>query len=203
MKIYIVYDGVSTASRLLAAAVAEGAASVPDAEVLLHTAEEATVENLIAADGIIVGSPNWHGLTAPMKLLMDQTGLAWEQAKLVGKVGGAFTTGWSRAAGQEITLLTLLHPLLAHGMIIVGLPWSARMTRSGSYYGPTTTGRPKPEDLEQGRALGRRVARYARWIGIGKGDEEDAVEGGVFYKEARRHNAQAAGVEVEDDDDDD
>lgn len=186
MKVLIVYDGVAATARL-AQAVAEGARSFPEVEVALQTAKETTVDDLIAADGIILGSPNWHGLTAPMKELLDQTGLAWEQAKLVGKVGGVFTTGWSRAAGQELTLLTLLHPLLAHGMIFVGLPWSARMTRSGSYYGPTSMGRPKQEDLDQGRALGRRVARYVRWIARGRGDEEDAVEGGVFYKEGRAH----------------
>ena len=62
---------------------------------------------------------------------IDQTGTIWEQGKLVGKVGAAFTSGWSRAGGQEITLLTLLHSLLAHGMLIVGLPWSKRMVKSG------------------------------------------------------------------------
>ncbi|MBI4499423.1 MAG: NAD(P)H-dependent oxidoreductase [Chloroflexi bacterium] len=191
VRVYIIYDGdPEGATDRMAQAVAEGAASVPDAEVILHASSEATVEDMVAADAIILGSPNWHGLTAHMKEVIDQTGLVWEQGKLVGKVGAAFTTGWSRAGGQEITLLTLLHPLLAHGMIIVGLPWSSRMTRSGSYYGPTATGRPKEEDLAQARALGRRVARYARWLRRGRGDEKDDVEGGVFYKERRRHPAQ-------------
>lgn len=185
-KVVIVYDSIGATAKL-AQAVADGAASVPNTEIALLTAKDATVDDLISADGIILGSPNWHGLTAPMKELLDQTGLAWEQAKLVGKVGGAFTTGWSRGAGNELTLLTIVHPMIAHGMIFVGLPWSARMTRSGSYYGPTSMGRPKKEDLAQGEALGRRVARYARWIAAGKNGEEDEVEGGVFYKEGRLH----------------
>jgi NAD(P)H dehydrogenase (quinone) len=84
-------------------------------------------------------------------------------------------------------LLTLLHTLLAHGMIIVGLPWSKRMVKSGSYYGPTTVGGPTEDDLGQARALGRRVARYVVWIGRGKGDEVDEIEGGLFYREKRGH----------------
>jgi NAD(P)H dehydrogenase (quinone) len=78
----------------------------------------------------------------------------------------------------------LLHVLLAHGMIIVGLPWSRRMVRSGSYYGPTATGGPSDVDLAQGQALGRRVARYARWLKQGRGPEQDEVEGGVFTEPA-------------------
>lgn len=188
-KVLVVHDLESPAVARLAEAVVKGAGSVPDTEVVLRTTAEATVNDMISADGIILGSPNWHGLTAKMKELIDQTGLAWEQAAFVGKVGGAFTTGWSRGAGQEITLLTILHPLLAHGMIIVGLPWSSRMTRSGSYYGATAMGRPKAEDMAQGEALGRRVARYARWIARGKQGEKDEVEGGVFYKAGKRHGA--------------
>ena len=124
----------------------------------VHTAQQATVEDMVASDAIILGSPNWHGMTADLKQVVDKTGLIWEQGKLVGKVGAAFTSGWSRAGGQEITLLTMLHSLLAHGMLIVGLPWSKRMVKSGSYYGPTATGGPTEDDLAQAHALGRRVA---------------------------------------------
>src|SRR5262249_57225107 len=131
------------------------AASVPGPEANAPTVPGAALEARIAADAIILGSPNWHGPTATLKELLDRAGLAWERGDLVGRVGAAFTTGWSRAGGQEMTLLMLLHILLAHGMVIVGLPWSRRMVRSGSYYGPTATGGPSREDLEQGEALGR------------------------------------------------
>jgi NAD(P)H dehydrogenase (quinone) len=188
VRVYIIYDGDPDGPiDRLAHAVAEGAESVAGASALLHTAQQATVEDMVSADAIILGSPNWHGMTAELKKVIDLTGLIWEQGKLVGKVGAAFTSGWSRAGGQEITLLTLIHSLLAHGMVIVGLPWSKRMVKSGSYYGPTATGGPNEDDLGQGRALGRRVANYAVWLHRGRGEEKDAIEGGLFYKERRGH----------------
>jgi NAD(P)H dehydrogenase (quinone) len=78
----------------MAESVAAGAASVPDVEVVQHTAEHASVEAMIASDAIILGSPNWHGPTARLKATLDQAGLAWERGELVGRVGAAFTTGW-------------------------------------------------------------------------------------------------------------
>jgi len=188
ISVYVIYDGDPDGPiDRLAHAVGAGASSVDDASVLLHTASQASVEQMVAADAIILGSPNWHGMTADMKRVIDQTGLIWEQGKLVGKVGSAFTSGWSNAGGQEITLLTLLHSLLAHGMVIVGLPWSRRMVKSGSYYGPTAVGGPTADDLAQAEALGRRVARYALWLKRGRGSEADDIEGGVFYAESRGH----------------
>jgi NAD(P)H dehydrogenase (quinone) len=187
--VYIVYDGEPGGPiTRLAEAVAEGAASVPEVEVVRHTAREASVAAMVAADAIILGSPNWHGPTATLKAMLDQAGLAWEQGDLVGRVGAAFTSGWSRAGGQEMTLLMLLHMLLAHGLVIVGLPWSRRMVRSGSYYGATATGGPNEDDLAQAQALGRRVARYTRWLRAGRGDETDAVEGGLFSERDARHD---------------
>src|SRR6266702_4172014 len=164
-RVYIIYDGD------------------PDGPIdrMAHAVME------VAADAIILGSPNWHGMTADLKRVVDQTGLIWEQGKLVGKVGAAFTSGWSRSGGQEYTLLTLLHSLLAHGMIIVGLPWSKRMVKSGSYYGPTAVGGPTEDDLGQAHALGRRVAHYAVWLERGRQGEEDEIEGGIFYKQRRGH----------------
>ena len=188
VRVYVIYDGEpdSPITRL-ARAVADGAASVPELEVVQHSVEQASVEAMLAADAIILGSPNWHGPTATLKAVLDQAGLAWEQGRLVGRVGAAFTTGWSRAGGQEMTLLMLLHVLLAHGMVVVGLPWSRRMVRSGSYYGATSTGGPNEDDLAQAQALGRRTARYARWLKLGRGGETDEVEGGLFTPPAAPH----------------
>jgi NAD(P)H dehydrogenase (quinone) len=186
--VYVIFDGDPEGPiDRLARAIAEGAQSVPDTRCILHRPTEATVEQMVAADAIVLGSPNWHGMTADLKGVIDQTGVIWEQGKLVGKVGAAFTSGWSRSGGQEITLLTLLHTLLAHGMLIIGLPWSKRMVKSGSYYGPTAVGGPTEDDLAQACALGRRVARYATWLAVGRGDVEDTIDGGVFYRERRGH----------------
>ena len=75
------------------------------------------------------------------------------------KVGACFTAGWSRSGGSEATLLQLIHLLMAHGLVIVGLPWSEAMRESGSYYGATGHGQITELDRQQARALGARVAR--------------------------------------------
>ncbi len=113
---------------------------------------------MLAADGIILGSPNWSGPTGFLKSWLDNQGDLWEEGKLAGKVGACFTTGRGQHSGLEFALLSLIHWMLACGMIIVGLPWSQRMATSGSYYGATVAGVVQEHDLEQARALGRRVA---------------------------------------------
>ena len=96
-----------------------------------------------------------------MKSWLDEQGDLWEEGSLAGKPGAAFTTGWGRHSGMEMTLLQLIHWLLACGMVIVGLPWSERMKESGSYYGATATAGVDADDLIQAEALGFRVAELA------------------------------------------
>lgn len=144
----------------LAAAVAEGvraAGALPVSRRL----ESATVADVLRADGIVLGSPNWSGMTGRLKDWWDYSGDLWERGDLAGKVGAAFTAGYSRSGGTEATLLQLLHLLLSHGLIVVGLPWSDRMRTAGSYYGATAHGVVTDDDREQARALGRRVAEVA------------------------------------------
>lgn len=100
-------------------------------------------------------------MTGKLKDWMDYSGDLWESGELAGKPGGAFTAGYSRSGGTEATLLQLLHLLFSHGMIVVGLPWTERMRRSGSYYGATAHGEVTDDDREQAKALGRRVAETA------------------------------------------
>ena len=69
-------------------------------------------------DGLILGSPNWTGMTGKLKAWMDETGDLWESGDLIGKPGGAFTAGWSPHAGIEATLLQLFHLIVGHGMVI-------------------------------------------------------------------------------------
>ena len=144
----------------LAAAVAEGvraAGALPVSRRL----ESATVADVLRADGIVLGSPNWSGMTGRLKDWWDYSGDLWERGDLAGKVGAAFTAGYSRSGGTEATLLQLLHLLFSHGLIVVGLPWSDRMRTSGSYYGATAHGMVTDDDREQAKALGRRVAEVA------------------------------------------
>ncbi len=123
--------------------------------------EDATIEEAIACHGLVLGSPNWSGMTGKLKEWWDYSGDRWESGELAGKVAAAFTAGWSRSGGTEATLLQLLHLLFAHGMVIVGLPWSETMRRSGSYYGATAHGTVTDDDRAQARALGKRVAEVS------------------------------------------
>ncbi|MBI2166288.1 MAG: NAD(P)H-dependent oxidoreductase [Chloroflexi bacterium] len=159
--ILILYDGRTPQINALAHALEEGIARVAGSKALLRPVEAASREDLLAAHAIILGSPNWTGITATLKEWLDQQGDLWEQGALAGKVGAAFTSGRGRHSGLEFTLLSLIHWMLACGMIVVGLPWSEKMRLSGSYYGATAAGPLTEEDLDQARVLGKRVATVA------------------------------------------
>ncbi|HRC62126.1 MAG TPA: NAD(P)H-dependent oxidoreductase [Dehalococcoidia bacterium] len=159
--VLVIYDSREGLVAELARAVCAGVDSVDGVELRARTVDEASPEELIEADGLILGSPNWTGITGKLKEWMDRSGDLWESGELAGKPGGAFTAGWSPHGGLEATLLQLLHLILGHGMVFVGLPWSERMRRSGSYYGATAHASVTNDDREQAHALGRRVAEFA------------------------------------------
>ena len=145
----------------MARSVAEGVAFGGLATPVLKTIDTASREDLVAADGLILGSPNWSGITGSFKQWLDDQGDLWEERALAGRPGAAFTTGTGRYSGLETTLRQLVHWMLACGMLIVGLPWSERMLVSGSYYGATAAGGTTPDDLLQARELGGRLAGFA------------------------------------------
>ncbi len=166
MKVLLLFDSRGGLTEELAQAIAEGVRSVAGAELAYRPLDEATPPELAQADAIIVGSPNWSGITGKLKDWFDHSDL-WESGALAGKVGAAFTAGWSPSGGSEATLLQLLHLLLAHGLIVVGLPWNERMRLSGSYYGATAHGQVSEDDRQQARELGRRVAETAQRLQSG------------------------------------
>ena len=162
VKILTLYDARGPLIEPLAEAVCLGVSRVAGAEARLRTLADATKGDLLEADGLVLGSPNWSGITGDLKRWLDDQGDFWEDGSLRGKVGGAFTTGRGRHSGLEFTLLSLIHWMLACGMIVAGLPWSEDMKLSGSYYGATATGQVTQADLKQAAALGERVAHTAR-----------------------------------------
>ncbi len=141
--------------------------AVPDAG-----APYAELDDLRACDGLILGSPTRFGnMAAPLKHFIDQTGNLWLSAALAGKPAAVFTSTASLHGGQETTLLTMMLPLLHHGMLITGLPYSEPAllaTRSGGTpYGPShlagvnSSVGPTAHEIELCKALGRRVAQLA------------------------------------------
>ena len=158
VRVLLLFDSRGGLTEQLAEAVAEGVRSVPNIELRYRRLDDAEPTELLGIDALIIGSPNWSGMTGKLKDWFDHSGDLWETGELAGKAGACFTAGWSRSGGTEATLLQLLHLILSHGMVFVGLPWTDAMRRSGSYYGATAHGEVTDGDKEQAHALGRRVA---------------------------------------------
>lgn len=161
VSVLILYDRKGGAIEALAGAAAEGVNSTSTGRARIKRLDEAERSDLLEADGVMLGSPNWSGITGSLKLWLDDQGDLWEDGSLAGRPGAAFTTGSGLHSGLEVTLLQLIHWMLACGMVIVGLPWSGHMRHSGSYYGATATGDASKEDLSQARELGIRLATVA------------------------------------------
>jgi NAD(P)H dehydrogenase (quinone) len=135
-----------------------------------------TFDDLKACAGLALGSPTRFGnMAAPLKYFLDSTSSLWLSGSLVGKPAAVFTGASSLHGGHESTLLTMILPLLHHGMLIVGIPYSEAAlmeTHSGGTpYGPShysgLEARPtlSPEEKQLCRALGRRLAETARQLG--------------------------------------
>jgi NAD(P)H dehydrogenase (quinone) len=132
----------------------------------------ATHDDLIACRGLILGSPTRFGnMAAPLKFFLDGTSALWLSGALVGKPAAVFTSTQTMHGGQESTLLSMMLPLLHHGMYIVGVPYTERglteTNSGGAPYGAShvagTSGQGVLIDAERdiARALGARVAQLA------------------------------------------
>jgi NAD(P)H dehydrogenase (quinone) len=134
----------------------------------------ATHEDLRECDGLLLGSPTRFGnMAAPLKHFLDGTSALWLNGGLDRKPAGVFTSTGSMHGGQESTLLSMMLPLLHHGMYLVGLPFTAealnRTRTGGTPYGAShlamASGGQGPvlseEERELARLLGRRVAELA------------------------------------------
>lgn len=128
------------------------------------------VKELPHYDAIIFGSPTRFGnMAAPLKALWDRTSKLWMDGALIGKLGAVFTGAASVHGGQETTAISMMFPMLHHGMIIVGVPYSIpELTQSGSPYGPSRIVGPLANreiddaDIKVARALGKRVTMLAQ-----------------------------------------
>ncbi len=133
----------------------------------------ATLDDLQECIGLALGSPTRFGnMAAPMKYFLDTTTPVWLSGGLSGKPAALFTSTSSLHGGQETTLLSMMLPLLHHGMLLVGLPYSETTllttTTGGTPYGAShlagsDSNLPLSEDeIRQCHTLGRRLAEVAR-----------------------------------------
>jgi NAD(P)H dehydrogenase (quinone) len=193
-KVLVLYYSSYGHIEQMAAAVAEGARSA-GAEVDVRRVPETVPTEVAAAahfkvdsahpvidgpdalldyDAIIVGAPTRFGrMPSQMASFWETTGGLWMQGKLIGKVGGAFTSTATQHGGQETTLFSIITNLLHQGMTIIGLDYGfqGQMVNDkvvgGSPYGATTIAngdgsrQPGQEELDGARYQGRRIAETA------------------------------------------
>ncbi len=133
-------------------------------------------QDLVECAALAMGSPTRFGnMAAPMKHFLDTTGAEWASGILAGKPAAVFTSTSTMHGGQESTLLSMMLPLLHHGMLLVGLPFTEPALGStrtgGSPYGATHVTGPRgdnpfsEDERTLARALGRRLAETAKRLG--------------------------------------
>ena len=188
-EILVVYYSRDGGTADLACQACRGIESVPGARASLRTVPAlsassesrahavpeqgppyATLEELRRADALMLGSPTRFGnMAAPLKYFIDSTSSLWLEGALAGKPAAVFTATRTMHGGQETTLLSMMLPLLHHGMLLVGLPYTESALSStragGTPYGASHVAAVQADLTEEERvlaqALGRRVARLA------------------------------------------
>lgn len=159
--ILVLYYSRYGSTSEMANQIARGIESIDGAEAIVRTVPEissncekteemipeqgapyATLNDLKNCDGLALGSPTHFGnMAAPLKYFIDNTTEVWLSGSLTGKPAGVFTCSSSMHGGQESTLLSMMLPLLHHGMMIVGIPYRESALREtatgGTPYGPS------------------------------------------------------------------
>lgn len=190
-EILILYYSQGGAVRDMAQQIARGVESVPGARARLRTvpkvsanceatepeippsgAPYATMQDLEECAGLALGSPTRFGnMAAPMKYFLDGSSGLWLKGALIGKPAAVFTSSGSMHGGNEMTLMTMMIPLMHHGMLLMGLPYSEPQLGStktgGTPYGASHIGgamddQPLSDDEKKlCLALGKRLAHTA------------------------------------------
>ena len=157
----------------VAAVTQQAAPPVPD-----EGAPYVQASDLAECAGLVLGSPTRFGnMAAPLKHFIDGLGAEWASGTLVDKPAAVFTSTSTQHGGQESTLLSMQIPLLHHGCVIVGIPYTeptlSTTRNGGSPYGASHVAgvendpQPSEEESVLARALGRRVAQLAARLGAG------------------------------------
>lgn len=190
-KILVLYYSRHGNTRNMAKAIAAGVEKVDGAEAVLRTVpsvsteteaskpeipEEgdlyATVHDLEQCQGLVLGSATRFGnMAAPLKYFLDSTSNLWMKGALIDKPAGVFTSTSSLHGGQESTLLSMILPLIHHGMVYAGIPYDqaalSQTQTGGTPYGASHwAGSDNSRDLDEHEtalceAQGSRIARLA------------------------------------------
>ena len=151
--VLILYYSRSGNTEEMAKAIEEGVRS-EGVKVVRKRMGNSTLQDLLKADGILIGSPTYYGtMAAEVKAYIDKS--VKYHGKMEGKVGGAFSSGGGLGGGVETTVLDITKALLIHGMVVQGDPW-------GSHYGAVSIGKPNAAAKKECKKLGEKVARLVK-----------------------------------------
>lgn len=153
-KAIVIYHSESGNTEKMALAIGDGLKNA-GLETGVKSIDDATLEDLVAADAIILGCPTyWSGMTAKMKAFVENAVNLWpgKPGQLKDKIGAAFTSCAGVDGGNETTLLSLIQAMLWHGMIIVGHQNGPR--------GAVSNGEPNAECLTGCREFGKRIGMF-------------------------------------------
>jgi NAD(P)H dehydrogenase (quinone) len=151
-SVLILYYTRTGNTEKMARFVEEGAKAA-GAKTTVKAVADTGIDELEAADAIIIGSPTYYGLPAAeiIQLIDDSVK---KHGRLEGKVGGAFSSSANIGGGNETVILSIIQAMLVHGMVVQGIP-------KGDHYGPVSIGAPDERAEKQCRLLGERVAKLA------------------------------------------
>lgn len=154
VRVLVVYYSHNGHTKAMAE-IAADAAVKEGAEVRLKAVSDASNDDLVWADGIMIGSPVYFGLPAgEIKTFIDNSVSIRRQ--LENKVGAAFASSGHPAGGKETTIIALLQALLVHGMVVCGDPMS-----SGGHYGAASTGDLDEQSTKECIELAKKVVMLA------------------------------------------
>ena len=152
-SLLIVYYTRSGNTEKMAQIVAEGARDAGGVEVTVKPVADTAIDDLLAFDGVVMGSPVYYGtMAAEVKQLIDES--VEFHGRLEGKIGGAFSSSANVGGGNETTVLDILKALLIHGMVVPG-------SSSGDHYGPVAIGDVDERSRPECRKLGKMAAELA------------------------------------------
>jgi NAD(P)H dehydrogenase (quinone) len=167
--VLIAYYSQSGNTKVMAQAVEEGAKSVVNVHVILRPIDQVSIQELLEADAIVVGSPVYNANVAPA---VQEFINAWpfEGRPLKNKLGAAFVTGGGMSIGEELVQLNLLHSMLIHGMLVLGGEETEAAFGASAITGeaPFQTGKVEEQFLVKGRGLGKRIAEELIRRGVTK-----------------------------------
>jgi NAD(P)H dehydrogenase (quinone) len=156
MQVLIMYYSRTGNTKRLAEEIAKGVKEVEGIECVVKSTSDITKHDLLAADGIIAGSPVYFGsMASELKEIFDR--FVGIRPKMQDKVGAAFATGGELSGGKETTMISIIQAMLIYGMIIVGDPLDAT-----GHYGTACIDTPDEEAKENAAKLGKRVASLVK-----------------------------------------